>query len=230
MCFGATHSIVSLCILLGAGVVGWMQGVDSRLYLTCFFLAIKEWLQWQSYREPGCTPWNLHLSELSWLHISLQPFFVNLFLSALAPTTVAREYRVILVLCILFAIANLLRLDTIRSRMGWSTVWCTPNRPQNLCREKTCSRPGRHHLAYGFRLASADAHSSIPSSFTYSLLSFAPGLILGPRHWTAVHILVALVSAFLIAPHDAGEAGAIWCLNSSWIGWVTLGHAFFSRT
>ncbi len=69
-----------------------------------------------------------------------------------------------------------------------------------MCRKRTCTTPGRYHLAYGFELASADVDSLwTPSLFTFYLLMFAPAFIIGDD----INITVALLSLAL-ASHDLG--------------------------
>ena len=96
----------------------------------------------------------------------------------------------------------------------------------SVCRKRTCSKMGRHHLAYGFELESSDltAFLQVPSMFAYFLLSFWAPLLLGDWQLALAHGVTGMTSSYAFR-HDLGEAAAVWCLNSFWMGILTLGVA-----
>jgi hypothetical protein len=145
---------------------------------------------------------------------------INLFTTVFSNTP--EKYDVPLMLCLIYAFANIARLR------GKDTIQCIPNMAENVCREKTCSIMGKHHVAYGFDLASTDMSSYVPSIFAFYLLMFGPALIIGDWTIPLINAAVALGSRVL-ANHDMGEAAAIWCLNSFWIGFFVIYYIIKDR-
>lgn len=221
MCFGKTWSLVSFGILAAASVICITHNAPVAITLSVIFLATKELLQLGLYLSiSSCNTTNTFLTSLSWIHISFQPFIVNLFISAFSQTP--DLYKIPLIMSLVFAIANIFRLKEMRGTIKYK---CQNNIQQNMCRPKTCSIKGKHHVAYGFELASADHYAFItPSFFTYYLLTFVPAYIIGDWQLATIHLIFAIGSMTFI--QDAGEAGAIWCVNSFWIGFFAIYYVF----
>ncbi len=215
MCFGTAWTGISMSICAIVSVLCLAFGIDFRITAAPLFLFLKEWIQYQSYQDLRCNRRNQVLSTMSWIHISFQPLIVNLFFSYFAPNR-AKEYRLVIWLCGIYAIFNMFRLRELR---GSISEECQSN-PTSICKPNTCSYMGVRHLAYGFQLQTADDIRS-PSWFSYLLLSFAPVFILGPRSLGAVHLGVAFL-AVLLGSGNWGETSAIWCLNSFWFSAVAL--------
>lgn len=223
MCFGPVWSGVSFSTLMVAAVLCAWMNVPWRILVTVVFLAIKEWLQLMLYgqleKEGAST--NRALTVLSWIHISFQPLVVNLFISAFSKKP--QLYDVPLMLCLIFAVANMVRLKDLG--VVSEAAMCSEERAMNVCRPQTLSEPGKLHLAYGMALISADVYSFVPTMFTYYLLMFGPAYIIGDWQIASIHAVVAGASA-LAAPGNAGEAGAMWCLNSFWIGILAVWYGW----
>lgn len=201
MCFGKTWTSISAsaCLLSAIFIK------DIRLKTVSLFLAIKELIQLGLLFENSCTIVNKYLTQLSWIHISFQPFFVNLLIQTFS----TKDYNVPLALSLIFAIANILKLKDIYS---YSEDKCNNG---IMCKEKTCSYDGKYHVAYGFNLNTSDYYTVVPSWFSYFLLMFAPALILGDYLIISIHMLILLISNLI--SNDPGEVAAMWCLNSFWI-------------
>jgi hypothetical protein len=201
------------------------MNVTWRIVGMLFFLAFKELLQLLLYYNIECTSTNKVLSVLTWIHISFQPLFVLLFFSAFSKTP--KQYNVPLVLAFIYAIFNCIRIKELRP--GGIGYKCSIlDKAISLCREQTCNYQGRYHIAYGFELASADGHEGIlyvPSLFSYMLLSFAVPFAIGDWQVASMHALVAFAS-LRFASWDIGEASALWCLNSFWMGILAIYYAF----
>jgi len=221
MCFGRTWSIVSFGILAAASAICIQSNAPAAITLPVAFLASKELLQWALYSSiSNCNETNKFLTSLSWVHISFQPFFVNLFISAFSQSP--ELYTLPLILCLVFAIANVFRLKEMRGTIEYK---CQNNITGNMCRPKTCSIQGKHHVAYGFELASSDVNAAYtPSLFSYGLLTFVPAYIIGDWQLATINLVVCAGTMSMI--QDAGEAGAIWCVNSFWIGLFALYYVF----
>lgn len=212
MCFGETWSKVSFITTLLSGTIGLYYHIDIRIILFAYFLAIMEFIQYLLYKYlDTCNDTNKWLSVAAWIHISWQPFFVNLLSSAFAPNK-QKEYNIILLLCSVFAIANMIRIREL------SIIYKEKDKCDNkgdttvLCQTKTCSFEGQYHVAYGFNLNSADTNSYTPSMFMHIFLIFIPAILLGPRSIALVHAIIAILSGLFIT--KAGEVAAVWCVNA----------------
>jgi hypothetical protein len=145
---------------------------------------------------------------------------INLFTSVFSKTP--EKYDIPLMMCLFFAMANILRLRDLKDTNNIANdIQCVPNKMENICREITCSYLGKHHVAYGFNLTSADTSGYAPSAFTFYLLMFAPALIIGDWAIPLINASVALGSR-VFASQDMGEVAALWCLNSFWIGFFVI--------
>lgn len=228
MCFGKTWSVVSATACLTTAVLAVLGGAPLRMIAFIVFLAVKELLQlglYYSLQKDGvCTAMNTTLTAASWLHISMQPFFVLLLISAFSKNP--RAYDVPLWLCVVFAVFNSMRLAQLRPGGAASATWypCSLTDPSvTMCRESTCSIRGKYHVAYGFQLSSSDANTYTPSLFAYMLLSFAVPFVVGDWWIASISALVAVASS-AFARHDVGEAAALWCLNSFWFCLLVVWH------
>lgn len=227
MCFGKTWSAVSLTTMLIACAITISKKASWRITAFVIFLASKELFQLLLYYNlptsttSACPPVNRLLTVLSWIHVSLQPFFVLLFISAFSKKR--RLYDVPLLLAVIYAAFNATRLKELYP--GPVQTPCSNLDPEtSMCRAQTCSIKGAHHVAYGFSLASADADHTlrlIPTHFAYVLLSIFTPIIIGDWQIALIHSAVAYIALF-IAPKDLGEAAAIWCLNSFWMGILAI--------
>lgn len=217
MCFGKAWSASSLTLLTVTSIVGWYQGLPIRILLATSFLAIKELIQLMLYSNlQSCTAMNKFLTIAAWMHISFQPLFMNLFISAFSAKP--QLYDVPIMLCLIYAVANAFRLKEVR---GTLPKECLEDKRRNMCRKQTCSTNGKYHLAYGFKLNSADVSGYTPSMFAFFLLMFAPAFIIGDWTLGIINVSVAALSFTLVA-HDAGEAAAVWCVNSMWIAFFAI--------
>ena len=224
MCFGSAWSALSFAVLAGTSLAGLYYHIPIRIVLGTSFLAVKELIQVLLYHHlDACTDMNKFLTIAAWIHISFQPLFMNLFISAFSATP--KKYDVPLAMCLIFAIANTFRLKDFH---GGKHPQCVPHMQSNLCRQKTCSTPGKYHLAYGFALNSADEGAHTPSLFAYFLLMFGPALIIGDWLLGIINITVSIMSFTLVA-HDSGEASAIWCVNSMWIAFFAVYYIVKNR-
>ncbi len=217
MCFGKTWSGVSFSTLVLMSCVCIFYNVPFAITIGLIFLASKELLQFLLYKNlDSCNNINNILTILSWVHISFQPFFINLFISAFSKKP--EFYRLPLALSLLFALANIARLRDISF---YNHAVCAENIKDNMCRKATCSTSGKYHLAYGFNLNSADIGVWTPSFFSFTLLMFAPAFIIGDWQLALINAVVAHASA-RFASHDNGEGAAIWCVNSFWVAFAAL--------
>jgi hypothetical protein len=221
MCFNQTWAGSAFVILIGTAIVAGATGMDWRIPAGLSFLATKEAIQFLLYNhlekdaDGKCDRMNEILTVLAWIHISFQPFFVLLFIQGFSRSP--QWYNIPLGMAMVFAVFNILRI-----KEDIQTDRCVPKEnPKGLCKKETCSFAGKYHVAYGFNLQSGDRGMATPNIFTYYLLSFVPPLIVGDWPIPLASALLAILSYGWIAPHDNGEAAAIWCLISvAFVGFV----------
>jgi hypothetical protein len=212
MCFGETWSKVSFITTLLSGTIGLYYQIDIRIIVGAYFIAIKEFIQYLLYKYlDTCNDVNKWLSVAAWIHISWQPFFVNLFASAFAPNK-QNEYNIVLSLCIVFAIINMTRIRELSIFFKDEDICDNKGDTNKLCQNKTCSIEGQYHLAYGFKLISADTNVYTPSIFMHLFLMFIPAMILGPRSIALVNGIIAILPGLFII--KSGEVAAVWCVNA----------------
>jgi len=226
MCFGKTWSAISLTILLTTNAAIWYLRGSSTIIIVLLFVAVKELIQFLLYQDglKSCTKINTFLTTAAWYHICFQPFIMNLFFSALSLRS--KMYHIPLILSLVYAFFNLFALNTTSSSSTKKS--CPTDLQHNMCRTKTCSLPGLHHLAYGFHLKSADKSAFTPNFFTYNLLSFTPAFIIGDYLLATIHLLVATLS-FYFTQQNIGEGAAIWCVNSFWLGLAGLYYTYYKN-
>ena len=224
MCFGKAWTCTSFTVMVVAAVVAWRVGLSWRIAYGAAFLASKELLQLVLLAHSGdCNNLaNRIATVLSWVHVALQPMSVLLFVSAFSRRP--KLYDLPIGLSVVFAIFMATRLKELRP--GGIKHACAGARADpalSMCRTRSCSKMGRHHVAYGFQLESADLTSfiQVPTMFAYFLLSFWVPLLLGDWQLALVHGSAAVASSYAFR-HDLGEAAAVWCLNSFWMGLLTL--------
>jgi hypothetical protein len=97
MCFGKTWSGVSLFTLVLVSFVCIFYDVPFEITVGLIFLASKELIQFLLYNNlDSCNKENKLLTTLAWIHISFQPFFINLFISAFSKTPILYKIPLIL--------------------------------------------------------------------------------------------------------------------------------------
>jgi len=197
------------------------HGLEKHI-LPCLFLAIKELLQFiLHFNLESCNRINNIATTLTWLHISFQPFFLLLFTSAFSKRP--ELYKMPLIICIVYALFNSVRLDELSVRPIKHK--CPTDDPSNSwCGQDTCSIKGKHHLAYRYSLESSDYVNFLkwtPSYFTFLLLMFAIPYALGDWQITSINLIVSMTT-FTLMSYDMGEAAATWCLNTFWIGFLSI--------
>ena len=157
----------------------------------------------------------ISIKTQTWIHISFHPFIVLLFIQAFSRHP--ELYNVPIGLALIFAVFNVIRISP-----NVINDPCVPKTsPVGLCQKTTCSYPGKHHLAYGFKLQSGDTGAYTPNAFCYLLLMFGVPLLIGDWPIPLLNIILVFISYTIIAPHNIGEASAIWCLIAfTFVGFV----------
>ncbi|WP_442753499.1 DUF5765 domain-containing protein [Methylocystis sp. JAN1] len=223
MCWNLPVSVGVAAIGGGASIMARRQGSPTAIWVALAFFSLMEALQAAGYLVINAcgTPANRAITFLSFLHIAIQPAFINAISLELIPADVRRRVRfcVYLVcgLCSALTLAQLLPLE-----------WAGSCRvPESLCANTLCTRSGDWHIAWDIPLNGLGtrvedligANWGLPF---YMLAVFVMPIIYGSWRFTLFHLLLGPVFASTLTSQN-NEIPAIWCLFS--IGIVIL--AFF---
>lgn len=214
MCWSMEASVGMVAAGTVAAAVTYRRGDPPAIWLTLGFFAIMEALQVAGYGvvDQCGTPANRSVTVLSYLHIVIQPFFINAFAMELIPTAVKRRVRGwVFAAC---AVSSLVMLAQIipAAQLGA----CQPG--SALCADRWCTVSGDWHIAwdvpYNGLLVNADQLFGLYSGFpTYLIVAFVLPLIYGAWRFVIVHAVAGPILATSLTTNP-NEMPAIWCLFS----------------
>lgn len=223
MCWSATASVAMVAAGGVATAVTLKRGEPKAIWVTIGFFTLMEALQAGGYAvvDQCGTRANQTITILSYLHIAVQPLFINAFAMAIAPLEVARQMR--RWVWILAASASFLLVLRLVPIDGFGT--CTSG--EVLCGPAWCLRSGEWHIGWEVPLNGLPSHFGIPVQFpSYMMAVFLLPLVYGAWRFVFFH---ALFGPFLAAnlTNDPNEMPAIWCLFS--IGILAISLSPFIR-
>jgi len=213
MCWSGQASLA--VATLGVSGALWARSRGSRpaRWSTVLYFTAMELLQAATYVviDQCNLPSNQWLTRLSYAHIAIQPFFINLLAMSFVPIEKARKLRPwVFSICATGALAMLSKLYVP------SPEWACDATVFPLCGTNTCSFKGDWHIAWRLYL------NAIDSSFLcYFIPAFFLPLFYGSWRWTLYHLFVGPVPAFFMTSNK-DEMPAIWCLTS--IGFLLALH------
>jgi hypothetical protein len=221
MCWSETASVAMVGLGAAATVITLKRGDPAAIPATLAYFTFMEGLQAVGYTviDQCGTPANAAITWASYLHIAIQPLFINAFALAIAPVAVSAALRrrvyAVAAACSAVMLIHALPLPALGS--------CSPG--SVLCGAEICTRTGTWHLAWDVPLnATAQPLQGlgIEAQFpTYMLAAFVLPLFYGA--WRFV-LLTALAGPVLAAAltSDPGEMPAVWCLFSIGLLLVSL--------
>jgi hypothetical protein len=221
MCWSESASVAMAGLGTVAAVVTARRGEPRAIPATLAFFAVMEALQAAGYLFiDNCSiASNKSVTVLSYLHIALQPIFINAFGMALVAGPVSRGLR-----RFVYGTSGLAFLVMLLSLVPFD--WAGPCRPgQALCGPEWCTITGTWHLGwtmplndmwraiYGARLA------DIMPFPAYVLAVFVLPLAYGAWRFVLFHAALGPILAQLLTDNP-NEFPAVWCLFS--VGLVLL--------
>ena len=223
MCWTAAASVAMVAAGGATTAVTLLRGDPRGVWVALGYFTLMEALQATGYAvidECG-TPANRTITVLSYLHIALQPIFINAFAMAIAPSELTTRMRAwVWVAAGLASGLLLLRLAPLDS-LGR----CLPG--DVLCGVDWCLRSGNWHIAWEVPLNGGLAALGIPGQFpAYILAVFALPLLYGAWRFVLFHLAVGPILATLLTD-DPNEMPAVWCLFS--IGIIVISLSPFVR-
>lgn len=220
MCWSTT--VTYTMVGAGAAAAIWTarKGEPPAIWGTLAFFTAMEALQAAGYAviDDCSAPLNKPVTLLSYLHIALQPIFINLFAMALVATALtAKARRWVIGLAALSSVSMVARIIPFD--------WATPCQSgQVLCGESFCTISGDWHL--GWTIPWYDTWGLLPligpNGFPeYMLAAFVLPLFYGAWRFSLFHLLVGPLLAWSLTSNP-NEMPAIWCLFSIGIVVVAL--------
>jgi len=214
MCWSEGASLAMVGVGAVATVVTWKRGDPPAIPITLAFFASMEALQFWGYQSiDQCElPSNQASALLSYVHIALQPLFINAFGMALVGGVSARMWRWIMGLTALVSLSLLMRMVPM-AFVGE----CVPG--TTLCGPQWCTISGTWHLAWDMPLS--DYAGRFGGDFfrhympfpDYLLAAFVFPVIYGAWRYALIHALLGPILATTLAS-SPNEMPAIWCLFS----------------
>lgn len=223
MCWNLPVSIGMAALGGGASIISRRRGAPTAIWVALAFFASMEALQAAGYLVINAcgTPANRVITFLSFLHIAIQPIFINAISLELIPAEIRARIRAgvyfICGACVVLTLAQLLPLE-------WAGVCRVP---ETMCASGLCTRSGDWHIAWDIPLNGLG--TSIENILGvnwglpfYMLATFVMPFAYGSWRFTIFHLLLGPIAANALTSQN-NEVPAIWCLFS--IGIVAL--AFF---
>ena len=214
MCLSAEISAGMVVVGTVTTVATYRRGEMPAIWLTLGFFTLMEALQVWGYGvlDQCGTPANRSVTVLSYLHIAIQPFFINAFAMELVPKPV--RYRARYGVYSVCAVSLIVMLMQIAPYQPFGT--CLPGSP--LCADRWCTVAGDWHIAwdvpYNGMLLGLERTYGLHAGFpTYMVAAFIMPLIYGAWRFVVVHAIAGPVLATALTTNP-NEMPAIWCLFS----------------
>ena len=214
MCFSKSQSYVMFFSCIFTAFVNIYYKASWKMYVPILFLSIKELIQAQSYTvvDKCDSKYNKFLTILSWIHISFQPVFVNIFFSAFHKDPNVYDFTI--KLCLVASLFLLSKLYVNNDKIYLRSCPYT-NKLVNMCRKSHCTVSGEKHIAYGFYLREPNAFT--PNIFLHMFLIFVPSILLDNYILSLCFLITGPLLSTLILKNkkkNLGEIAAIWCNTS----------------
>ena len=213
MCWSGEASLGVAAVGVAGSLWARRRGAPVGRWATLLYFTGMELLQALTYTvidRCGLSS-NLWLTRISYVHISLQPFFINLLaLSFVSPEVVKRARTFVLLACTAGSLVMLSKFFVL------SPEWACNPATVSVCGADTCSYHGEWHIAWRLYLSGLDNNF-----YVYWLPAFALPLLYGSWRWTLYHAVVGPFAAYFLSSNK-DEIVAIWCLTS--IGFLLAIH------
>ncbi|MGB5559139.1 MAG: DUF5765 domain-containing protein [Paracoccaceae bacterium] len=228
MCWSTTASIVMVGVGAAATLVTARRGDPAAVWGTIGYFTLMEGLQAAGYGvvDQCGSPANRALTQLSYLHIALQPIMINAFCMAIAPNPVsARMRRWVYALAAVASVLLMLRLVPLD--------WAGECRPGDvMCGAAWCLISGDWHIGWEVplnNLWSALDIFSIQLQFPPYLASvFLLPLAYGCWRFVVFHAMAGPMLATMLTSNP-NEMPAIWCMFSVGVLLIGLSPAIRTR-
>ena len=209
MCWNGKASAAIAVAGLSSAYYLRKKGQPKEIYLPPAYFVIMEGLQAVTYTVIGqCgSSFNLFLTYLAMVHISFQPFFINMlgmeFIDPAVKRRISKYVYGVCALAALFCLMRLLPAYDLFGRCQIGTAICS--------HDNTCAYRGHWHIGWNVLLNGFNERWK-----WYAFSAFLMPIVYGSWRW-AVYIF--FVGPFLarLTTTDVNERPAVWCLFSTCI-------------
>ena len=216
MCWSGEASAALAVVGLGTTAYAAYKKEPAPLWIALGYFSLMELLQAFTYSviDQCALPSNQIATLLGYLHITFQPFFINMLSMYFIPTHVRKKIQwPVYGVCFISAVIMLLQLYPFE----WAGS-CPLG--SVLCAERLCSVSGDWHIAWEvpvngmLNFITANSWASFLTLYpSYLVAAFLLPLIYGSWRLTVYHFLVGPRLAMLLTSNP-NEVAAIWCLLS----------------
>ena len=206
MCWGFAASIIFTTIGLAASIYLIRKKDDKFLWIPLIYFSLMELLQVFTYvyLNKCDLPINQLLTYLGYLHISFQPFFINMVFMHFIPKHVKKKIEgYVYAVCFASTILMLIKVYPF----AWAEA-CKAG-VSAMCGTQICSVSGSWHLAW--MLPQKDF--GIIFAWAYTFSAFVVPMLYGAWKVNIYHLLLGPLVARLLSANP-NEWPAIWCLFS----------------
>lgn len=225
MCWSENASIAMVGLGVLATVVTARRFEPAAIPVAIGFFTAMEALQVGGYWVvDACqSEANRNVTVLSYLHIALQPLFINAFAMATAPSEVSTDMR-----RRVYALASVATALMLLRLLPFEGVTpCAPG--THLCGPAFCTVSGEWHIAWEMPLNDVWRTLGVPFADklpfpSYMLSVFVLPLLYGAWRFALFHAVVGPILASFLT-RDPNEMPAVWCLFSIGIVLLSLSPA-----
>ena len=205
---------------MAAAGYGEKRGVTRSVTIPLAFFSLMEFLQFAGYLYLNqCSlETNSFITQLSYLHIALQPIFVNMFFLTFLP--ISHQMRVRPYAYVGAAVVSallLLKLVPVEAK-----YFCEAG--QTLCGPAWCTISGNWHIGW-----SVPYYNLLPGDgmWYYALGTMILPALYGAWRPALTYLLTGPVVAYFLAGGNPHEWPAIWCFYAVIILIYSMKAAFF---
>ncbi len=209
MCWSGEASAAIAVGGLSSAYFLWKKGQPKEVYIPTAYFVLMEGLQAFTYivvDECGNSA-NIVFTYLAMLHISFQPFFINMLGMEFIDKEVKEKIKTwIYILCGFVALACIARLMPAYDLLGrceLGTAMCSHT--------NTCAYSGEWHIGWNVLLNGFNENWQ-----WYVVAAFFVPVLYGSWKWSLYHYIVGPFLAGLTTS-DVSEEPAVWCLFSTCI-------------
>lgn len=221
MCWSLSVSVGMVAVGSAATLVSARRGDPKAIWLTLGYFTYMEALQVAGLTvlDQCGSRANQTVTLLSYLHIALQPLFINAFAMAITPEQISPRLRNMV--WGLAGLASALLLIRLVPAEAFGT--CRPG--DYLCGPALCTVSGTWHLGWEVPLNDVWRALGIQIQFpAYMAAAFLLPLLYGAWRFALFHALAGPITAHLLTDNP-NEMPAIWCLFSIGILLIALSPA-----
>ena len=203
MCWSLGASAVMAIVGFGVAAYGIRKKWDSFLWVPIIYFSFMELLQTITYPfiDQCSLPINQLLTFLGYIHISFQPFFINMLMLHFIPKNTRNKIQgYVFALCLVSTVLMLINL--------YPFSWAGTCPGGVFCGADLCSLTGSWHLGWSIPL-----NGLVILLYSYSFAVFLMPMVYGSWKASLCNAIIGTTTALLLAesPH---EWPAVWCLFS----------------